>query len=154
MDPVLVHFIADWCLQSQWMASSKTSRWLPAAVHVAVYGAVFLVLVPASRGWVIAPIVGTHYLIDRYRLARHVNWAANFIAPRVWIPYPTPPGRPPNPGASPIYHGRWQRNPPWSECSQFGSPPGVPDYIGFIVMVTVDQIMHLLCNWAALRWLG
>lgn len=165
MDPVLAHFVADWVFQSQWMASSKTSRWLPAAVHVAVYGALFALLVPAARSWpVLAVVVGTHYLIDRYRLARHVNWLANFIAP--WMRLMAwerkyrgvPPGLrddddrwEPSEEDDPI---RWRStNPPWSECSTYGSPPGTPDHIGFIVMVTIDQILHLLCNAAALKWL-
>lgn len=166
MDPVLAHFVADWCLQSQWMASSKTSRWLPAAVHVAVYGALFALLVPAARSWpVLAVVVGTHYLIDRYRLARHVNWAANFIAPVQRLTHwerrnlcRPPSERSPEPRVTlvdPIDHPRRRStNPPWSECSTYGSPPGTPDHIGFIVMVTIDQIMHLVVNWATLRWLG
>lgn len=153
MDPVLAHFVADWVFQSQWMASSKTSRWLPAAVHVAVYGAVFALLVPAARSWpVLAVVVGTHYLIDRYRLARHVNWAANFIAP--WRDTKVPGTGEDDPRTGIGLHVWRSANPPWSECSTYGSPPGTPDHIGFIVMVTIDQIMHLVVNWAALRWLG
>lgn len=170
MPPVLAHFIADWLFQSQYMASDKVKSAVPALLHVAVYGLVFWVLVGPS--WAaLAVIVGTHYVIDRYRLARHVNWAANFIAPiRRLTPWERRNlGRPPadREPSGPGSHGwpaseavdgmliRWRStNPPWSECSTYGSPPGVPDHIAFMVLIAVDQIMHLVCNYAALRWLA
>ena len=98
--------------------------------------------------------------------ARHVNWAANFIAPwarltsweRSWLnrspSHRAAAGVPmwDSPSDDPI---RWRStNPPWSECTAYGSPPGVPDHIAFMVMIVVDQLMHVVVNWAALRWLG
>lgn len=150
MDPVLAHFVADWVFQSQWMASEKVKAARAAVAHVVVYGIVFGLLVRPS--WAaLAVIVGSHYLIDRYRLARHVNWAANFIAP--WHRALVPGTGEDDPRTGIALH-RWRStNPPWSECKTYGSPPGVPDHIGFIVMVAVDQIMHLALNGAALRWL-
>ena len=153
MEMLLAHAIGDWLLQSQYMASMKVRSAVPALLHVTVYGIVYWVLVGPS--WLaLVVIVGTHYLIDRYRLARHVNWAANFIAPVHWVKVERDhPWALDEFGPRPFKRLR-STNPPWSECSTYGSPPGVPDHIAFIVMIAVDQILHLVLNWAALRWLG
>lgn len=51
------------------MASRKTQSNLAAAIHAWVYTLPFLILVPMSfEGYVVIAL--THYLIDRYRLAR------------------------------------------------------------------------------------
>jgi hypothetical protein len=69
----LAHFVGDYVLQSHWMASEKTRRWWPAVAHAVTYGLPFLLLTldPVA----LAVIVGTHAVIDRYRLARHLVWA-------------------------------------------------------------------------------
>lgn len=144
--PVLAHFVADWLFQSQYMAEQKVKTAVPALLHVTVYGLVFWALVSPPLP-ALAVIVGTHYLIDRYRLARHVNWAANFIAPvRRTSRYL---------GEDEGHLWLWRStNAPWRECSTYGSPPGVPDHIAFTVMISIDQILHLSLNYMALRWLG
>lgn len=157
--PVLAHFIADWLWQSQYMAEKKLNAWRPALLHVTVYGLVFWALVGPPLP-ALAVIVGTHYLIDRYRLARHINWAANFIAPIRRIKLDPPlrryrPLSPEGPMGWTIKRHVWRSdNPPWSQCSTYGSPPGVPDHIAFLVMIAIDQILHLVANYVALRWLG
>ncbi len=74
-DQIVAHLVGDYLVQSHWMATCKTKRWFPAAVHAAVYTLCFLPLSlnPAA----LAVIGGTHFLIDRYRLARFVVWAKN-----------------------------------------------------------------------------
>jgi len=44
-----VHFVADFLLQSDWMALNKSKRWDALALHVGVYAACFVVF-----GWVFA----------------------------------------------------------------------------------------------------
>jgi hypothetical protein len=148
IEMLLAHGIGDWLLQSQYMASGKVKSSVPALAHVTVYGVVFALLVTRSPA-ALAVIVGTHYFIDRYRLARHVNWLANFLAPirrpvkfeytRSWT------------DRMDHWHST---NPPWSECKTYGSPPRVPDHVAFMVMIVVDQVMHLTINYATLRWLA
>lgn len=131
----LCHGAGDYVLQSSWMASQKTRRHLPALAHVAVYGLVFAVVLRPSL-LALAAIVGTHFLIDRYRLARYLCWASGWLAP-------------------------WQRNaqgwmPPnkkWSECSRTGYDPLRPDYMSHWLLIIVDNIAHLAINAAALTWL-
>lgn len=77
---LLAHAAGDYLLQSHWMATEKVKRWSPAIVHALTYGIPFLFLVPSVWAWL--AIVGTHAVIDRYRLARHVVWLKNQFAPR------------------------------------------------------------------------
>jgi len=74
-DQILAHAIGDFLLQSHWMATEKTRRWLPCVAHVATYILPFLLLQPSLVA--VAVMTGSHYLIDRYRLARWVCWLKN-----------------------------------------------------------------------------
>lgn len=126
-DQILIHAIGDYILQSDWMANEKTKHWLPAACHALVYSIGFLFLKPSIAAWL--AILGTHYLIDRYRLARYVVWAKNFLAPR---------------GC----------NPPWSECVySFGYPPERPVWMAMWLLVIADNILHVVINGLALKYL-
>jgi hypothetical protein len=86
-DQIVAHLVGDYITQSHWMATCKTKRWFPAALHAVIYTAAFLLLsrsVPA-----LLAIGGSHYLIDRYRLARFVVWAKNgAIGPVTATGYP------------------------------------------------------------------
>lgn len=79
-DHVLFHFIGDYLLQSDWMANEKTKSSYAAAAHAATYTLPFLLLKPTWKQ--AALIAGTHFLIDRFRLARYVVWAKNWLAPK------------------------------------------------------------------------
>ena len=67
MTQLLAHLIGDYVLQSHVMATRKTSSWGWALTHAVFYGLPFLLLVSHAWQWVV--IVGTHAVIDRYRLA-------------------------------------------------------------------------------------
>lgn len=125
-DQLVAHLVGDWLLQSHWMATQKFTNWGAALLHVVVYGLCFLPLQPSPAA--LAVIVGSHLVIDRWRLARHViyakNWAFGFGT-----------------------------MPPWSECSKTGFPPTTPEWLSVWLMIFTDQVIHVLCNGAALRWL-
>jgi hypothetical protein len=126
-EAILAHLVGDYLLQSHWMATEKTKRWWPAIVHAVTYGLPYLVLtrsVPA-----LAVIVGTHAVIDHYRLARHFSWAKNLVGPR-------------------------GHNPPWRDCKTTGYPEDTPIWLAVWLMIISDNTIHLLINVAALRWLG
>lgn len=125
-DQLLLHTIGDYIIQSDWMAIEKTKRSLAAAIHAVTYTASFLLLTRSIAA--LAVIAGTHFVIDRWRLARYVCWAKN----RIW------PG--------------WR---PWSECTRTGFPDDKqPAWIGLWIMIVVDNTMHVIINGAALRWLS
>lgn len=97
--------------------------------------------IPAKFHWLaLLVILSTHFLIDRFRLARYVVWAKNWMAAR-WIFTPAD-----------LYRTR-QRNHPWKECRETGFSRSVPDYMATWLLIIVDNTLHLAINYAALRWL-
>ncbi len=127
-DQLVVHAFGDYILQSDWQALNKTGKWAPILVHVLLYGLPWLILTQSPLA--LALIVGTHLIIDRWRLARYVCWARNFIGPRSAWP------------------------PPWEVCKATGYAPDKPAYMAVWLMIIVDQIMHVLCNATALYLFG
>jgi hypothetical protein len=123
---VLAHAAGDYLLQSDWMATEKTKRWWPAVVHAGTYGIPFLVLVPSVWSWLV--IVGTHAVIDRYRLARHVVWAKNQLAPA---------------GARPS----------WEESKGNGYPADRPVWLTTWLLIIADNTIHVAINLAAVIYL-
>jgi len=75
MSELLCHLFGDFVIQNHWMATQKTKSSFVAAVHALTYGIPFLLLTHSPAA--LAVIIGTHFLIDRFRLARHVVWARN-----------------------------------------------------------------------------
>lgn len=123
---IVCHLVGDYLLQSDWMALHKTRRWWPAIAHGLTYGLPYLVL--TRNPWALLLIVGSHIVIDRYRLARHLCWIKNFIAPRGF-------------------------NQSWSDCSATGYPNDRPIWMTTWLLIIGDNTAHLLINIAALWWL-
>lgn len=122
-DQMLIHLIGDYVTQSDWMAIEKTKRWLPAILHALVYSAPFAVFSPSIPAWLV--IFASHAVIDRYRLARYVVWAKNWLGP----------------------------NRPWSECSATGYPADRPAWLAVWLLIIADNIIHIAINGFALRYL-
>jgi hypothetical protein len=122
-DQIVLHLIGDYLLQSDWMAQGKTQRAFPAAAHALIYSLPFLLLGPSPVAF--AVILGTHFLIDRYRLARYVVWAKNWLGP----------------------------NRPWSECEATGYPADRPAWLAVWLLIIADNVLHVLINGAAIYWL-
>ena len=125
-DQLVAHAVGDYLLQSDWMATEKTKRTVAALAHVATYGLPFLLFRPSLLACVV--IVGTHFALDRWRLARYVVWAKNHLGP---------------PGAAS----------PWSRCRATGYDDARPVWLALWLMIVADNTIHVLCNAAALRWL-
>ena len=73
------------------MANEKTKRSLPAAIHAALYSACFLPFHPSPAAYLV--ILATHFLIDRFRIARYLVWAKN-LCPRPFTATGFPADRP------------------------------------------------------------
>jgi len=115
---VIAHFIGDFILQSDWAAENKYKKFLVALTHAILYTAPFILLTTNPLALLIICI--THALIDRYKLARYVAWARNWIAPI--------------------------RPKPWKECSFTGYDPSRPLWISVWLMIIVDNLMHVIIN--------
>jgi hypothetical protein len=72
---LLAHLAGDYLIQSHYMAAEKVNRWWPAVAHGVTYTVpyVFVTRSPAA----LLTIAGTHVVIDRWRLAKHVVWLKN-----------------------------------------------------------------------------
>jgi Protein of unknown function (DUF3307) len=123
-DQLLAHAIGDYLIQSDWMANEKTKRSFAAALHALTYTLpfLFLTLDPLALCF----ISGTHFVIDRWRLARYVTWLRN-------APYPGSRA--------------------WSDCAATGSPPERPEWLTVWLLIIVDNTLHVLLNAVALRWI-
>lgn len=123
-DQLVAHAVGDYIIQSDWMATEKTKQSLAAGVHAVTYALPFLLLTRSP--WALAIVVVTHFVIDRWRLARFVCWAKN-------LPWP---------GAR-----------PWSECVATGYPADRPTWLTVWLLIIVDNTLHAICNGLALRYL-
>lgn len=124
MEQLLLHLLGDYVTQTNWMAREKLRRWSAALVHALVYALPFALLQPSWAAWWV--IFGSHALIDRYALARHVI----FLRSKLFAPQLR-----------------------WADCRETGFGPQVPPYKAFWLMVITDNTLHLCINYAALRWL-
>ena len=74
-DQIVAHLVGDYILQSHWMATEKVKRSIAASVHAICYTLPFLLITSSSAA--LAVICWSHFLVDRFRLARFVVWAKN-----------------------------------------------------------------------------
>jgi Protein of unknown function (DUF3307) len=137
-DQLLCHAIGDYILQSDWMANEKTKKSTAALAHVATYGLPFLFLRPSWKAY--AVIVGTHFVIDRWRLARFVVWAKNWMGDRQWLKN----------GEGDVL---CVFNLPWRDCVSTGYPPERPAWLAVWLLIIADNIMHVTINGLALKYL-
>lgn len=119
----LAHMVGDYLIQSHWMATEKTKRWWPAVAHGVTYGLPFVFITQSPLA--LAVIVGTHILIDHWRLARHVVWFKNQLAPRSFRPPHTATG----------YH---DEAPPW---------------MSVWLLIIADNVLHMVINVGSVVWL-
>ncbi len=119
----LAHMVGDYVIQSDWMASEKTKRWWPAIAHGVSYGVPFVLVTQSVLALMV--IVGTHILIDHYRLARHVVWFKNQLAPKAFRPGHT----------------------------ATGMSAGKPDWMAVWLLIIADNVIHMLFNVWAVVWL-
>jgi len=139
-DQLLCHAIGDYILQSDWMANEKTKKTIAALAHVATYGLPFLFLRPSWTAY--AVIIGTHFVIDRWRLARFVVWVKNWMGARQFhVDSASPSGK------------SWKINPPWTECAGTGYPSDRPAWLAVWLLIIADNILHVTINGLALKYL-
>ena len=120
---LLAHLIGDYVIQSHWMATQKVHRWAPAIAHGLTYTVPFLLVTQSPAALLV--IAGTHIVIDRYRLAKHLTWAKNMIAPA----------------------GHRAGH------TDTGFPADTPPWLAVWLLIIADNTLHLAINVAAVSWL-
>lgn len=118
-DQLLAHAVGDYILQSHWMATQKTKRSLAAAVHAVSYTLPFLFLTQSVAA--LAVICCTHFLVDRFRLARFVVWYKNGYA----------------------FAG--------APVTATGYRDDVPAWLSVWLLIAADNIIHVIINGIALK---
>jgi len=128
------HFIGDYILQTHEMATKKTSSIAWATIHAIFYTIPFVFITQSFSSLFV--IYVTHKYIDRYRLARWVNYAKNINSFREPIPD--------------SIHFESITNPNTST----GYPEGTPDWLAVWLLIITDNIMHIVINALAIYHLG
>jgi uncharacterized protein DUF3307 len=136
-DQLLCHAIGDYILQSHWMANNKTKSSKVALYHVLTYALPFLFLRPSLLAMLV--IIGTHFLIDRFRLARFIVAFKNLFF------------------TTPAEYERLS-----SEAARIlnrqidmatGFPADCPPWLAVWLLIIVDNCLHVLINGLALKYL-
>lgn len=123
---MLAHLCGDYIAQSDWQANEKNKSPAVALLHGASYAACFVPLTRSPKA--LAVIGGSHAVIDHWRLAKHVVWAKNQIAPAEY---------------------RY----PFAEAGPHGYVADKPDWLAYWLLFLCDNTMHGLVNrWALKRW--
>lgn len=132
MEILLCHLVGDYVLQNHIMATRKTSSWLWATIHSVFYGLPFLLLVSSWEQW--AVIVGTHIIIDRFRIAA---WWVDFwgTGKAGWLPTQIV-----------------RLFVPVEDLDEV-LPKNAPDWLGVWLLILVDNTLHMSINFAVLRWM-
>jgi hypothetical protein len=139
MEQLILHAIGDYVLQSDWMANGKTSKYGPAFAHATVYSLPFLLLTRSPIA--LFTIWFTHFIIDRFRLAKYVCYAKNFIAPPSAVRH------------TGMAVPRLLRKYEWENCSATGYPAELPPFMAIWLMIFADNTMHLAINFLSIKYL-
>lgn len=123
MEQLLIHLFGDYISQTEKMATKKTSSYTWTLIHAFVYSLPFFLL--TSSYTAISVIFITHFFIDRFRLARYVIFAKNKLT---------------------------NFNLKWSDCSKTGFHKNTPEWLSVWLMIIIDNTMHLIINYCAIRW--
>lgn len=133
---ILAHLVGDYLIQSDWMANEKTKRWWPAIAHGLSYSIPYAVVLVFVAGFdlprtllALLVIGGTHIIIDRYRLARHLAWFKNQAAPKAYRSH-------------------------WADCKGTGYPADKPPFMAVWLMIIADNTVHLIINAATIYLLA
>ena len=123
---ILAHMVGDYVIQSDWMAREKTRRWLPAVAHGVTYTIPYAFITQSIPALVV--IAGTHVIIDRYRLAKHLSWLKNQVAPK-------------------------RHRPEWAGGQFNGYSQHTPLWMSTWLMIITDNLMHIIINTLAILFL-
>jgi hypothetical protein len=86
---IYAHLIGDYLIQNDWMATNKTKHSGACLIHAALYTLPFIALTQGPPP--LLAIAGTHFVIDRWRLALRLVQLKNWN----WSPTGFPGDRPP-----------------------------------------------------------
>jgi hypothetical protein len=142
MEQLLLHLFGDYILQSDWMASNKTTSSIPAFVHATVYSLPFLLLTRSPLALFV--IWSTHFIIDRFRLAKYVVWVKNGMRPPQWM-------RDFDVFSEAARKDRFKDS--WENCKATGYPSETPIWLSTWLLILADNTLHLGINYLSIKYL-
>ena len=156
MEALIAHLFGDYVLQSDWMANEKTKKNIAALAHVVTYTLPFVFITRVWRALLFIAL--THFVIDRWRLAKYLVYMKNFLAPRNTVALFTgtvnvkewPSNVFTDQNLRAWEETRWWHL--WSECQPTGYHQSKPLWLTMWLLFIADNSMHLLCNHLALLW--
>ena len=114
---LILHLIGDYITQTDYMAINKTKNLRIAFLHALVYTIPFILITQSPVALLV--ILISHAIIDRYRLARYVIFAKNYL------------------------NGRTLK---WEDCNKTGYPSNRPEWLTVWLMIIADNTLHLTIN--------
>lgn len=145
MQQLILHLVGDYILQSDWAANNKTSNSFACFVHVCLYSVGFLLLKPSWAAFSVIFI--THFFIDRFRLAKYLCYAKNFLAPLNVI------FEKDEKDLTAFEPDLFVEKYRWENCKATGYPSETPAWLAVWLMIIADNTLHLAINYLALRYL-
>lgn len=124
-DQLVAHAVGDYILQSQWMTDNKRKESFAALIHCALYTLPFVLITQSVPALTL--IFASHFLVDRFGLARYVVWLKN--GPWDLSGYP--------------FSGAF---PPLKPLTPTGYPDRVPAWMSTWLFIIADNIIHVVCN--------
>lgn len=134
MEQLLCHLVGDYFLQSDWMALNKNKKTIPCLVHVIFYTIIFLFITNNIQA--LSLIALTHFIIDRWSIAKYIIYIKNFINP-TFSYYSF------DQCSVTGYYDSW-RNPDEGQAAR-------PKFITTWLYIISDNTLHLLCNFIILK---
>lgn len=134
MEQLLCHMFADYWLQNDWMALNKKKHFWIALVHSIIYTIPFLLL---THSWLALSVIClTHAIIDHTDIVCRLNQIKNLDFEKHTIEVGTV-----------IPFGFT------SFIDFFDGYSDRPPFIRVWLIIIQDNILHLIINYCALRWL-
>ena len=121
---LILHLIGDYITQTDYMANNKTKNLRIAFLHAIVYTIPFILITQSPVALLV--ILISHAIIDRYRLARYVIFAKNYLNDRTLK---------------------------WEDCNKTGYPSNRPEWLTVWLMIIADNTLHLTINFIAISYM-
>lgn len=144
-DQLVAHAVGDYIIQSDWMANNKRMSSVAAAVHAITYTLPFLLI--TGRWEPLLAICVSHFLVDRFGLARFLVWLKNgpFIYEQREVQSFVDID---DPDRTTLEWG-WHMTP----ITATGYPDSKPVWLSTWLFTIADNIVHVVCNALALALL-
>ena len=148
-DQLVAHLIGDYLLQSHTEAVEKTSSNWYAFTHALKYTLPFMFL---TQNWITLSIIfGTHFLIDRFRLARYWNYFKNGMFQKV-KQYDKVIRDDEGGAVDVVFQGNYAHL--YKKLTSTGYPEDVPAWISDWLLIITDNTLHILINGLAIYYFG